>query len=85
MCAYAEKIALNAYKVTADDIQILRENGFTDEEVFDIALTAGFRAMFSKVLDAVGTEPDIDYLGLDPKFAQALAVGRPVGEDEPER
>jgi uncharacterized peroxidase-related enzyme len=77
MCAFAEKITLNAYKVTESDIAVLRENGFSDEDILDIALAAGFRAMFSKVLDAVGAEPDMEYLDLDPKFAEALTVGRP--------
>jgi alkylhydroperoxidase family enzyme len=81
MCAFAEKITLNAYKVTESDIAGLRENGFSDEEILDIALAASFRAMFSKVLDAVGAEPDIEYLGLGPEFARALTVGRPIGGD----
>jgi uncharacterized peroxidase-related enzyme len=81
MCAFAEKITLNAYKVTEGDIAVLRENGFSDEDILDIALTAGFRAMFSKVLDAVGAEPDAEYLNLDPKFAEALTVGRAIGKD----
>jgi alkylhydroperoxidase family enzyme len=80
MCAFAEKIILNAYKVTENDIAVLRDNGFSDEDILDIALAAGFRAMFSKVLDAVGAEPDVEYLNLEPRFAQALTVGRPLSK-----
>jgi alkylhydroperoxidase family enzyme len=80
MCAFAEKITLNAYKVTESDIAVLRGNGFSDEDILDIALAAGFRAMFSKVLDAVGAEPDVEYLNLEPSFAQVLTVGRPLSK-----
>jgi len=78
MCAYAEKITLHAYKVTPEDIDALRGHGLTDAEILDVALAASFRAMYSKVLDAVGAEPDAEYLALEPSFLKALTVGRPV-------
>ena len=81
VCAYAAKIALNAYKVTPEDVDALRGHGLTDAEIFDVALAAGFRAMYSKVLDAVGAEPDAEYLALEPTFLKALTVGRPLRTD----
>jgi hypothetical protein len=76
MCAYAEKIALNAYKVTLDDIDGLRAHGFSDSDILDIALAASFRAMYSKLLDSIGVEPDAKYLSQDAGLLQVLAVGR---------
>lgn len=77
MMAYAEKIVLNAYKVTPDDIDGLRAHGFSDTDILDIALTAAARSFYSKMLDAVGAEPDAKFLELQPELRQALSVGRP--------
>jgi len=41
---------------------------------------AAARNIFSRVLGAVGAEPDPEYLDLDAGLRQALAVGRPFGE-----
>jgi uncharacterized peroxidase-related enzyme len=77
MMAYAEKIARNAYKVTPEDIDGLRAHGFSDADILDIALTAAARSFLSKVLDAVGAEPDDWYMDLEPDLRQTLTVGRP--------
>jgi alkylhydroperoxidase family enzyme len=75
--AFAEKVALHAYRVTPDDIDALREHGFSDEEILDAALTAAARCFFSKALDAVGAVPDEVFLTLEPELREALATGRP--------
>jgi alkylhydroperoxidase family enzyme len=59
--AFAEKVALHAYRVTLENIETLRGHGLTDAEVFDIALAAALRCFFSKVLDSMGAEPDEAY------------------------
>ena len=56
--AFAEKIALNAYKVTAEDIAALRDHGMDDPEIFNLALAAAARSFFSKALDSMGAQPD---------------------------
>jgi len=78
MMAFSEQIARDATAVTQDDIDILRGHGFTDPEIFDIAATAAARCFFSKILDALGAEPDGVYMGLDEGLRQALTVGRPI-------
>jgi uncharacterized peroxidase-related enzyme len=77
MMAYAEKIARNAYKVTPEDIDGLRIYGFSDTDILDIALAAAARSFLSKVLDAVGAEPDGWFMDLEPELRQTLTVGRP--------
>jgi alkylhydroperoxidase family enzyme len=77
ICNFAAKVTLHAYKVTPEDVLALRAHGLSDAEVFDIAIAAGFRAMYSKVLDAVGAEPDPEYSQLDPDLLNSLIVGRP--------
>jgi alkylhydroperoxidase family enzyme len=79
MLAYAEKVTRHAYKVTPQDIDELRGHGFSDAEILDVALAAAARSFFSKTLDAVGAEPDAEYLTLEGSLREAFAVGRPFG------
>jgi len=77
MMAFAEKIAADANRVSADDIDALRRHGFSDTEILDIALAAAARCFFSKVLDGVGAAPDDAFMSLDENLRRTLAVGRP--------
>lgn len=80
MMAYAEKIARHAYKVMPEDIDSLRKHGFSDSDILNIALAAAARSFLSKVLDAVGVEPDDWYMDLPAELRQTLTVGRSFGE-----
>ncbi len=80
MLAFAEKITLRAHEVTRQDVEDLRRQGLTDSEVLDIAMTAGARSFFSKVLDAVGAEPEERYKNLEKDLRETLAVGRTFGK-----
>ena len=79
MMSFAQKVTLNAYQVSPEDIEDLRRYGFSDEEILDIVLTAAARSFYSKVLDAVGAEPDpSESIGkLPPELRDVLAIGRP--------
>lgn len=83
MMTFAEKLTLHAYKVTPRDIDGLRSHGFTDPEILDIAAVAASRNFFSKLVDALGTEPDPAYRDLETALRQTLAVGRPLEEEVP--
>ncbi|MBS1787034.1 MAG: peroxidase-related enzyme [Acidobacteria bacterium] len=80
MMAYAEQIARDASAVTENQIQDLRDHGFSDAEIFDIATTAAARCFFAKTLDALGAEPDEIYWELEESLRQTLTVGRPIVE-----
>jgi uncharacterized peroxidase-related enzyme len=56
--AFAEKVALHAYRVTPEDVEELRVHGLTDTEIFEVTLAAAARSFFSKSLDAMGAGPD---------------------------
>jgi uncharacterized peroxidase-related enzyme len=79
MMAFAEQVTARADSVRAEDIEGLRRHGFSDTEILDIALAAAARCFFSKVLDAVGAEPDETFMNLDEGLRRALAIGRPFG------
>ena len=78
LIAFARKVAVDATTTTADDVQGLKRHGFSDGEIFDIAATSAARAFWAKLLDALGVETDAAVQKLDPKFREALAVGRPL-------
>ena len=79
---FARQIARDASRVTADHVAALREHGYTDAEIFDIAAAAAGRAFFTKVLDALGVEPDSPFLAFDESFRRTLTVGRPIDARE---
>lgn len=76
---YAEKIAADASQVTEDDIVRLRDHGYSDADIVDIASAAAARCFFSKLLDALGTQPDLWYAEAHSRELQdLLTVGRPI-------
>jgi uncharacterized peroxidase-related enzyme len=80
MMAFAEKVALRADRITAGDVEELRSHGYRDEEIFDVAAAAAARCFFSKLMDAMGAQPDSAFHDLDPALREALTVGRPVAD-----
>jgi uncharacterized peroxidase-related enzyme len=76
MLEYAEKVTNDAPSIDQHDIDWLREHGFSDEQIADIALCAAFRNFISRFFDAVGGMPDDEYRSLDLAFREPLCVGR---------
>jgi uncharacterized peroxidase-related enzyme len=85
MMAFAEKVAREASAITEADVRALREHGFTDAEVFDIAATAAARCFFSKLLDALGAEPDAAYNDLEDGLKRRLTPGRRISREPAEQ
>jgi len=82
---FARDIARDARKITHGRVEALKSiHGLTDEEVFDVVATAAARCFFTKVLDALGSEPDSAFMSMSPALRQALTVGRPVSHRKPE-
>jgi hypothetical protein len=82
--AFAERVVRQADSVTPEDIGVLRNHGLSDGEIFDVAAAASARCFFSKLLDALGAEPDSSYETLSPDLREALTVGRPISRDDVE-
>ena len=85
MLHFARQVARDASQVTAAQVAALRSQGFTEAEIFDIAATAAGRAFFTKVLDALGVEPDSPFGALDEAFRSPLTVGRTIDPGTPTR
>jgi len=75
---FARQVAIGADRITRQDVAALQRLGLTDREVLDVALAAAARAFFTKVLDALGVEPDSAYLAMEAPLREALTVGRPI-------
>lgn len=78
MMAFARDVARDATKVTSGQVEQLKQHGFTDAEIFDIAAIAAARAFWTKVLDALGVQADPAYRDMDAELRHALTVGRPI-------
>src|SRR6185503_12240421 len=66
MMAFVEKVVRNAHEITRGDIEELRSHGYGDEDIFDVTAAAAARCFFSKLLDALGAEPDSSFHALEP-------------------
>lgn len=63
MLDFAYKMTAEPHKVDDADRQSLRDAGFRDDEIFDIADTAGFYNMSNRVAAAVDMMPNPEYHG----------------------
>ncbi|QIG40265.1 carboxymuconolactone decarboxylase family protein [Microbacterium sp. 4R-513] len=68
---FAERLSTDAASMTDADSQELRDVGFTDRQIVDIALAAAARNYYSRALQALAV-PVEDVPGLSPELAEAL-------------
>jgi uncharacterized peroxidase-related enzyme len=61
MLAFAEKVTKASATIEEADRQALRDAGFTDRDIWDIASVAGFFAMSNRVASATGMRPNPEY------------------------
>ena len=61
MLSFAEKVTKASAEVTEDDRQALRDAGFTDRDIWDIASVVGFFSMSNRVASATGMQPNAKY------------------------
>ena len=81
MIDFARNIARDARKITSGQVEALKvEHGFSDEDIFDITAIASARCFFTKILDALGSEPDVAFMSVDDELRRNLTVGRPISQ-----
>lgn len=61
MLTFAEKVTKTSAEVAETDRQALRDVGFNDRDIFDIAAICGFFAMSNRVASAIGMQPNDEY------------------------
>jgi uncharacterized peroxidase-related enzyme len=54
MLSYSEKLTLRPWDVTETDVAMLREEGFTDRDILDIAEVVGYYAYVNRIADGLG-------------------------------
>ncbi len=82
MLAFAEKVVHSPSTITEEDIDSLRESGFSDAQVFDIVAASAARCFFARVPDALGARPDCALGGLPPALQELLVVGRQIDTEQ---
>lgn len=61
MLDFAEKVTEASHKIEESDRQALRDVGFTDRDIWDIASVAGFYNMSNRVASATDQRPNAQY------------------------
>jgi uncharacterized peroxidase-related enzyme len=61
MLDFAAKLTTDSAKIEEADRQALRDAGFSDRDIFDIASVAGFFNMTNRVASAVDMQPNPEY------------------------
>ncbi len=49
LIAYVDKVAFHAYKVTDEDIENLKASGYSEDEIFEITVSAALGAGLARV------------------------------------
>lgn len=78
---FAGQVARDAASIQQHDVDALRELGLTDADVADVVFAAAARSFFTRVLDGLGAQLDVQTAEtFTPKVLASLVVGRPVAD-----
>lgn len=55
---FAVKVTTRPREMSRSDIKMLRETGFSDEDILDAAQTVGYFNYINRVMDALGIAPE---------------------------
>jgi uncharacterized peroxidase-related enzyme len=79
---FAAKVAADAASVEQSDVDQLRSAGLTDADIADVVFAAAARSFFTRVLDGLGAQLDLQTAEAFPApLRDAMIVGRPVAPD----
>ncbi len=77
LASWARLVVKEPNGITADNVQSLREAGFSDEQIFAITAFVAYRLAFSTVNDALGAVPDDELQASLPEpLRSAVTFGR---------
>jgi uncharacterized peroxidase-related enzyme len=75
MLEYAEKITLEPWTVTGADVENLREHGFDDVAILEIATVSAYRNYIARVANALGVELEEKKFADNPEARAAMIEG----------
>ncbi len=64
---FVERVTNHAYKTTDDEVQGLRDHGWTDPQIAEAVYITALFAFFNRVADAFGLD-DPNYFGANPDW-----------------
>jgi len=76
MLEYAEKVTLHPSQVNEKDVERLRQVGWSDRDILDIAAVTSYRNFITRMADALGVELTEDYKNLRRDYVESLMVGK---------
>ncbi|MBB6626082.1 carboxymuconolactone decarboxylase family protein [Nocardioides sp. KIGAM211] len=78
---FAAKVAQDAASIQQEDVDRLRAHGLSDADVADVVFAAAARCFFTRVLDGLGAQLDVQTAqAFTPEVLASMVVGRPVAE-----
>ncbi len=77
LLAYSEKITFSPDRLTSGDLDTLREVGYTEKQVLDIVLVAGYRHYITRIAEGTGIE-----IGSD-RVPEAILAQYTYSDDAP--
>jgi uncharacterized peroxidase-related enzyme len=81
MAAWARKVARDPNATTPADVQMLRDAGLDDGQIFAITAFVALRLAFSTINDSLGAQPDGQLAdSLPQEVREAVTYGRPVAQ-----
>ena len=72
MLAFALKVALRSVEIVETDFEVLRGQGFSDEDIWDIGAISAFFALSNRMANLIAMRPNDEFylLGSLPKAAR---------------
>lgn len=81
LARWARTIVRRPSGTTEDDVQQLRDVGFSDAQIFTITVFVALRLAFSTVNDSLGLRPDAGLrISVPASVRDAITYGRPIEE-----
>jgi uncharacterized peroxidase-related enzyme len=78
---FACKVAADAASVDQGDIEALHVVGLSDAEIADVVFAAAARSFFTRVLDGLGAQLDLQTAeAFSPDLRESMIVGRPAAD-----
>jgi uncharacterized peroxidase-related enzyme len=76
MLEYAEKITLTPSEVGERDVENLKQAGWSEVEILDIAAVTSYRNFITRIADALGVQLGEEYAALRKDYVDTLMVGK---------
>jgi len=76
MLAYAEKTTLRQSELSERDVKALRDAGWSEIEILDIAALTAYRNFITRIADALGVQLSEDLARLRKDYLDTLMVGK---------